>query len=195
MEENKCTHCNKVFTSKEALEMHTKAKHPEHKPTLDLKTKKRIIKYSLTFVIIILIAYGGYNLFQNSAKLSSGSYTKGNVHWHAYPTVEICGEEKQLPYPIGANEHLGSALLHTHSPPENYIHIEGHVYSADEIKLGKYFDGLGVKFNQDEIFDTKNGDLCNNQPGKLRMFANNVESFEFRNYVIKDQDKILMKYE
>ncbi len=196
MEEIKCIKCNKSFNSKEALEMHNKSKHPEIKPIITQKTKRKIIKYSLILLIIILISYGSYALFKKSGDVSSSSYTKDSVHWHAYPTIMICGEEKILPYPTGSkNEHLGNALLHTHAPPDNFIHIEGKVYKVDEIKLGKYFDVIRVKFDKDQILDTKNGDLCNSKPGKLIMFVNDIENFEFRDYIIKDQDKILIKYE
>ena len=195
MNEIKCEQCNKVFISKEALEQHNKARHPEVKPVITQRTKRKITKYVIILIIIALIAYGVYALYQKTSKLDFSTYTQGAVHWHAYPTVEICDEEKELPYPIGANEHLGSALLHTHTPPENYIHIEGRVKSEEDIKLGKYFDNIGVKFSQEQIFDTKNGDLCNGKPGKLKMFVNDVENFEFRNYTIKDQDRILIKYE
>ncbi|MEK6907354.1 MAG: C2H2-type zinc finger protein [Nanoarchaeota archaeon] len=194
MNEIKCDKCNRVFTTKEALEMHNKSKHPEIKPIITQKTKRKIVKYIIALIIIILISYGGYNLFQRSAELSSSSYTKTSVHWHAYPTVIICGEEKQLPHPLGS-AHLGNNLLHTHAPPDNFIHIEGRVYSPDEIKLGKYLDVIGVKFDQDRILDKKNGDLCNNKAGKLRIFVNDIENFEFRDYIMKDQDKILIKYE
>ncbi len=194
----KCIECDRNFNSKEALRMHNESRHPEKitKPIINLgyKQKKMIFTYLIIFVILILVAYGGYGLFKKSAEKEVNAYTKTSVHWHAYPKVIICGKEKELPSPLGQG-HLGNALLHTHSPPDNFMHIEGKVYSADEIKLGKYFEVLGIKFTENQIFDTKNGDLCNNKIGKLRMFVNDIENFELNNYVVKDKDNILIKYE
>lgn len=90
---------------------------------------------------------------------------------------------------------MGNNLLHIHSAPDNFIHIEGRVYSTDEIKLGKFFDVININFNKDQIFDKKNGDLCNNKPGKLKMLVNDIENSEFRDYIIKDKDKIVIKFE
>ena len=198
MSEIKCIECNRIFNSKEALEMHNKQKHQEKikKPLIYLsyKQKRKLLTYFIVFIFLILISYGGYGLFKKSAEKEATAYTKTNVHWHTYPKVIICGEEKELPYPLGQG-HLGNALLHTHSPPDNFMHIEGKVYSADEIKLGKYFEVLGIKFTQSQIFDKKNGDLCNGKLGKLKMFVNDIENFELNNYVIKDKDNILIKYE
>lgn len=198
MSEIKCIECNRVFGSKEALEMHNKQKHLEKikKSLINLcyKQKRKLLTYSIVFIFLILIAYGSYGLFKKSTEEATNAYTKTSVHWHAYPKVIICGEEKELPYPLGQG-HLGNALLHTHSPPDNFMHIEGKVYSADEIKLGKYFEVLGIEFTENQIFDIKNGDLCNDKLGKLKMFVNDVENFELNNYVIKDKDNIFIKYE
>jgi len=198
MKEFRCIYCNKGFGSEEGLGMHTKQKHPEtiKKSLINLshKQKRKLLIYPMVFILLILIFYGGYVLFKNSAEKEVNAYTKTSVHWHAYPKVIICGEEKELPYPLGQG-HLGNALLHTHSPPDNFMHIEGRVYSADEIRVGKYFEVLGITFNENQIFDTKNGDLCNDKPGKIRMLINDEENFELNNYVVKDGDDIIIKYE
>lgn len=198
MNEFRCVECNKTFGSKQALEMHDQSKHPEKikKPFINLsyKQKKKLFTYLIVFLILTVVVYGGYGLFKKAGEEEANSYTKTNIHWHAYPKVIICDEEKELPYPLG-QAHLGNALLHTHSPPDNFIHIEGRIYSVDDIKLGKYFDVIGVSFNQDQIFDIKNGDLCNGELGKLKMFVNDVENFEFREYILRDQDNILIKFE
>jgi len=198
MNEIKCMECNKDFGSKDALEMHNKRKHPEKIKksliSLNYKQKKKLVKWIIVFLILAFLIFSIYGLSKKSSEKEANSYTKTSVHWHAYPKVEICGKEKELPYPLG-KDHLGNALLHTHSPPDNFIHVEGRVYSPNDIKIGKYFEVLGIKFTENQIFDTKNGDLCDDKPGKLRMFVNDIENFELNNYLIKDKDNIVIKYE
>ena len=58
MAEFKCEKCDKEFASKEALDMHTESKHPESykKPLLSKGNKKKIIRYVIIFIFVLLVA-------------------------------------------------------------------------------------------------------------------------------------------
>lgn len=120
------------------------------------------------------------------------TFPTGDVHWHAYPSVEICGETKQLPLPALGQEHLGSPLLHTHD--DGWIHIEGKVNSPQDITLGLYMKNIGAKFDSTHLLDKTNGDLCNGVAGKVQLYVNGIANTEFENHVIKDQEQVLFKF-
>ncbi len=163
-------------------------------------TTGKIKKYSSIALVLIFIGsifsvfvFSGNSETGNS-NLNTGNLTfpLGNIHWHATPLIEICGEKKSTPVPL-TNRHLGSNLLHTHE--DSLIHIEGNVQSPEHITLGKFFDGIAVKFSETKIMNKTNGDLCNGNKGKVKMLVNGKENFEFRNYVIKEKDVIKIIFE
>ena len=113
----KCDICNKEFNSKDALNMHNRAKHMTKEGREEIKNyivkskkNKKIFMYLVIGILFLGIAYGSYSLFSNSYQ---ESYTKGDVHWHATISVFICGDEIDMPVPFG-DEHVGKPLLHTH---------------------------------------------------------------------------------
>lgn len=57
MKEFKCDKCDKEFESKEALNMHNKAKHPDlyKEPKIPTKWKKKIKTYGTTLLIALIV--------------------------------------------------------------------------------------------------------------------------------------------
>jgi len=156
------------------------------------KTRKNIIKYSIIGIIGVIIIYFLFNLF---SKPVVKSYTDGPVHWHASLDVFICGNKMDVPKeaPVGEH-HLGLPLLHTHA--DRLIHIEGQVWKKEDISFGAYMDAINVPFSNDTIMEYKNDGMCNDgKLNKVKMLVNGKENFELRNYVVKDKDKIEIRYE
>ena len=156
-------------------------------------------KYSIYCLIALVVIFGIFKLFSGSSdstdgNSNSGPYTSGPVHWHASLDTFICGEKVLVPEEAPLGEHmLGLPLLHTHA--DRLIHIEGQVWKKEDIALGRYIDVIGEKFSNEQILDKKNGDLCDETPGKVNMFVNGKENLEFRDFVPKDGDKIEIKFE
>ncbi|MBI5391766.1 hypothetical protein HZB00_02065 [Candidatus Woesearchaeota archaeon] len=177
---------------KKELRKEEREEQKQNQPIPWKKYKGKAIGYGILAIILFLFILLLYKVSQ--VKPAEG-YTSGPVHWHAYPTVMVCGEEKTLPYPA-PSQHLGNPLLHTHAPPENYAHIEGQIYNKDDITLGKYFDAIGVKFSNTGILEKRNGEKCGNgKPGQVRMSVNGVPNTELRNHVLADGEKILITFE
>lgn len=159
---------------------------------------KNLVRYGSIALVVVALVAGIFVLGKDDVDggaVKEQPYTSGQVHWHASLEVFTCGRFREMPKPIGAGDaHLGSPLLHTHK--DGLIHIEGRIYRKQDIMLGKYMDNLDVKFDEDSIMDYVNGDGCNDgKENKVRMQVNGKENFEFRNYVINDGDKIVIKYE
>jgi len=55
----------------------------------------------------------------------------------------------------------------------------------DDLRLGRFFEIWGKRFNKNCIFDK-----CSGPEGQLKMFVNGELNYEFENYMMKDGDKI-----
>ena len=153
-------------------------------------SNKKIVIYSVVVVVVVVLGFALFKLLRSPAE---ESFTEEAVHWHARLKVFLCGEERLMPAPVGEH-HLGLPLLHTHE--DRLIHIEGRIWRKEDIMLGKYMDAVGVPFAQDRIFEHVNGNMCNDgKENKVRMFVNGEENFEFRDYVIRDNDETVVRYE
>ena len=182
-----------VLTKRERKELRKQQKEQERlgkeEKTAFKKRNKRIVSWSVSLIIIFLIVYGIYFLFSGE-KIES--HSNGEVHWHSRLNVFVCGNEVLMPSPSGEH-HVGLPLLHTHE--DRLIHIEGIVWKPEDITLGKYMEAIGRNFKGNELLDKKNGNVCNNLPGKVKFFVNGKENFELTNYVIKDGENYELRFE
>lgn len=151
------------------------------------KTKNMILLICVFAVFILFIYYVKNNYYVETP------YTSGEVHWHASVDMFVCGEKRDDLNNLGKVQHVGGSLLHTHG--DGIAHIEGRILKQEEITLGRFFNAVGLKFSDSQILDKKNGDLCNETPGKIKIFVNNQENTEFRNRVLKDGDAIKIVFE
>ncbi len=184
---------------KQKIEQHHEERQRGFK---EIEKKGKIKKFGA--IAIALIFFGSIFSFfaifapsnpTGNAVLNTAGLTfpLNQIHWHAIPTIELCGLQKSIPTPIGS-AHLGGPLLHTHEDAK--IHIEGSVSDPSQITLGNFFENIGVKFSETQIIDKTNGDTCpDGGIGQVKMLVNNLPSTEFRNYVIKDGDLINIKFE
>ncbi len=156
-----------------------------------------VVKKIITWTIVIALIGGFIWLFIPSDRDNINgnfAYVGKEVHWHTDVEVYLCGEKRDFPR-TGVGEHFkGLPLLHTHD--DNRIHVEGYVKNEGDVLLGKFFDAIKVPFDNETIYEYKNGGMCNDgKENKARMLVNGQESFEFRSHVIKDGDRLIVRYE
>lgn len=159
------------------------------------RQRRQIKKAVKVFIIVFAVAAAIFGISWYFSKSPVSPETKDEVvsasgiHWHSTLTVNIFGEEQDIPAGIGL-ERLAHKPLHTHDR-DNVIHMEfeGIVLEKD-IRLGKFFDVWQKTFNKNCIFDK-----CSSSEGKLKMLVNGVENSEFENYVMQDGDKIEIIFE
>lgn len=151
--------------------------------------KKKLLMWSITSVAILAII--GFFIFLFSGE-TTGPFSGGEVHWHASVKVLLCGIQQSLPAPQ-PNAHLGSPLLHTHD--DKQIHVEGTVWKAEDITLGKYMSAIGLTFTNDKLLDKENGDLCDGKLGKVKLFVDGKENTELASYVIHDKESYELRFE
>jgi len=189
----KCEACNKIFGSKEALDMHNAAKHPEKVPKSGKSVPIKKIRNWAIFILIIGFAIWaiyalmtGPNSFDtlSASEINIGSHKNIALHIHSDLEIKINNQSFPIPANIGIQTGI-MRPLHTHDATGE-IHIEG-PYARD-FKIGEFFDVWGETFNSSCIFEQ-----CT-ENGKLKMLVNEQESQQFENYILKDGDKIVIEF-
>ncbi len=162
------------------------------------EASKKIIYWGIVVIVSIITIY----LVVNTISINLTSYSRGLVHWHADIEIEICGEEVKLKEAESIFSNMvGNQKVHHHE--DLRIHVEGVVNTREEATLGYFFDAIEEDFTSKSILGYKNDDICPNtgKPGKLIMFVNDIDNYEFRDYEIShytdvppgDKIKIIFK--
>ncbi len=120
-------------------------------------------------------------------------YPRVGAHWHAPFSVEVCGRALSFP-PSPGNVHThGDGVIHVH--PETDEEGRGATLAA-------FFQSLGMSVQQDGLVlpggrRFRNGDLCGDKPGRLRVWVNDRELTveEFLRYYPQDRDRIRVSFQ
>lgn len=105
--------------------------------------------------------------------------SRNGIHWHSNLEVYVKGVRQDIPADIG----IGAVHqpMHTHAG-DNTIHLEfSGLTTKKDLKLGNFFKNWGRDFRS---FGTP-----------ASMTVNGKENTELENYVMKDNDRIEIKYE
>ena len=145
---------------------------------------KTILIFGIIFAVIL-----AWFIFSKLSMPPTDIIAQNGLHWHAELSINILGQPQEIPAGLGLAG-LPHNPLHTHDR-DSVIHLEfeGKVM-ADDIRLGRFFQIWGKQFNKDCIFDK-----CSGEEGTLKMLINGKENSEFDNYIMKDGDKIELRYE
>ncbi len=189
-----------------ALSAHDKREHQKkqreeakEEKESEKELKQRNKNYFWIIVTIIgIIAFAGIVGWLYSGKKEM--YTDREIHWHATIDLTICGEHVDMPCnvvsegTVHGKNFCGEHIMHHHY--DNVIHIEGVIEKKEDIALGKFFDIVGIPFDKDKILDKKNGDLCGDKPGMLKMYVNGQPRTDFRDFIpsaVEDARKQIVK--
>lgn len=135
-------------------------------------------------VVTLIILVGGVLLVsrQSSEETSIPEdqiISRNGLHWHPELAIYIKGQKQEITKDIG----IGTIHqpLHTHDT-SGTIHMEMKgLITKDETRLGNFFKIWGKEFN----FGGQN----------IKMAVNGQENNEFENFLMKDGDKIEIRYE
>ncbi len=172
------------------------------------KSSKNGIKLlGIIGAIAVGVAYGAVSGAFSSVGAPAHGTEKIVMHIHPHLTIKIDGETVAIPQNVGIDPELykdhsldtygmkmpgmssmaGMAPTHTHDA-SGTIHVESTV--VRDYTLGDFFNVWGVTFT-----DTCIMDKCNDGTKTVKMFVNGQPSSEFRNYVMKDHDDIVIQYD
>lgn len=157
-----------------------------------MKTETKAVIGGAIFTILLVV--GAVFLLSREEQVNVSEdqiISRRGIHWHPRLTIIIKGEKQELPADFG----LGAihSPIHTHAADskQGILHMEmSGLVAKDEAKLGKWFQLWGKQFNSNCIFDK-----CNGSEGAVKMVVNGAENNEFENYLMKDGDRIEVKYE
>lgn len=173
----------------------------------ELAFKKVRLRRTVKIALISLIAVAGIGALawygsENSESVPEGDIvSREGIHWHPELTVYVKGQKQIVPPNIGIGMQyagyprfdpmMGMTDMHTHdnSGTLHWEVMEGPV-TKDDVRIGTFFRIWGKTFSNNCIFD-----YCNGPDGTVKMFVNGKENTEFENYLVKDKDKIEIRYE
>ena len=157
-----------------------------------MSTEKKII--GLIGLATIAILVGGVFFLSKSENPSvpeSEIVERNGLHWHPKLTVTIKGQRQEIPANLGIGAVHQKMHTHDQDAKDGIIHMEIQgVVSKEDTKLGNFFRIWGKEFTSTKILDKTNG-----PDGKVKMLVNGKENTDFENYLMKDSDKIEIKYE
>ena len=205
-EKNRCDKCNRDFSSEEGFNQHNRDKHgigkekkekrimpkDDRDKVIEKAVKKRktmrILKYTIPIILIIAVVAVAVVYIPKREDLT-GIGPINSQHIHADFAVYINGTQ------LGFNDNkyfagdLHDRYTHLLSPYDTLIHIR-----ATGITIGYFVKSIDIPFNSTCITDKAGNSLCNDDENTLKFYVNDEENFAFDEYLIKDQDKILISY-
>lgn len=137
----------------------------------------------ITVATLVILVGGVFLVSRQSSQEASipdaEIVSRNGLHWHPELSVYVKGEKQEIPKDLG----IGAVHkpMHTHDT-SGTIHMEMNgLVTKEETKLGNFFKIWGKAFN----FGGQN----------IKMLANGQENTEFGSYLMKDGDKLEIRYE
>ncbi|NDB51226.1 MAG: protein-disulfide isomerase [Nitrosopumilaceae archaeon] len=159
------------------------------------KTKNKLIAIAVIAAIVGIIAFAGYHYYEKlqkgGDKLSgpAGAGKLGGEHEHAAILVRIFGDKFNFALP---EYQVKSPYIHFESQNGETIHRH-----AANVPLGFLFHSVKITLDdQCFIFPDKKPEhtFCTNNDYSLNFYVNHQKVPSIINYVIKDDDRVLVLY-
>jgi hypothetical protein len=157
------------------------------------KRKNMIMGLAVLAGIVAIIAFAGYHFVTKtqSSPLNApvGAGSLGDEHEHASLLVRIFGDKFDF---SPQTYQVKSPYIHFEGEDGNTIHRH-----ASNVKLGYLFDSIKLGLTDDcFIFPDKTNahTFCTNDDYTLKFFINHKQVDGIRDYVLQDDDRILITY-
>lgn len=137
------------------------------------------MKILIIIIMAIIVVLGGSSWWSRSMQSrNSQIISKTGIHWHPELEIYVEGEKIEIPQNMGiVGEH---GPVHTHEDlPIIHLEFPGLVRESD-IRLGKFFEVWKKDFRE---FGPN-----------VTMTVNGGENTEFGNYIMRHEDKIVLRY-
>lgn len=154
--------------------------------------KKILLAIIISTVLILVGAIFYFSKSESSKKTPKEDVISANgLHWHPILSIYIEGKKQNIPVDVGIlpTKH---EEIHTHEDADKGIlHMEmTGIVTKNETRLGRFFEIWGKTFISSQIFENKNS-----TDSTVKMFVNGKANSDFENYLMKDGDKIEIRYE
>jgi len=179
-----CKHCEKQFTSQQALEMHVNAKHAV---PVQPKGENPLAKHKLTLIgagIALIILWGVWTLYVGAVS-GSGVGAVGSTHIHMDIKVYLDG----VPVNFGDQKYqLRAQQVHFESGDGDVFHVH-----ATGVTLGYLFETLGGRLSETCI-SLDGVTKCNDGTKTLKFYVNGQPNNQFGKYLPRSLDKLSVSY-
>ncbi len=170
------------LTKKERKELRRQEKIEVKETAIQTRQTKKIVCWVGWSIFGIAVIAGFVWLVASAPKTPEGeTLSRNGFHWHPELTIYVKGEKQELPPNIG----IGAVHqpIHTHDDSnQGIVHME--------------FQGLVRKENATLGQFLKNWDKDILSFGaNTKMTVNGEESTEYENYVMRDKDKIELRFD
>ncbi|MBI2592729.1 MAG: hypothetical protein HYW37_01020 [Candidatus Colwellbacteria bacterium] len=147
------------------------------------------LKIVLILTIVTIAAYGAFWFIDSLPEpAETDIISKSGIHWHPELSIYIKGVKQEISANIGIG--VAHQPIHTHDATGT-LHLEfSGLVAKDDVKLKNFFKNWGKEFNSTCVFDK-----CNGEDGTVKMYVNGRENKDFENYLMKDKDRIEIRYE
>lgn len=170
------------LSKKERKELKRQEKLEAKEAEMQSRQRKKIISRVAWGVFGVAIVGGLIWLVASAPKTSEGDIlSRTGFHWHPELTIYVKGEKQEFPSNIG----IGAVHqpIHTHDDSnQGIVHMEFQGMARKEnATLGQFFKNWGKDINS--------------FGANMKMTVNGEENTEYENYVMRDKDKIELRYE
>ena len=157
------------------------------------KEKKRNMAIAIGVLVGIaaIIGYSGYTFVTLGSTVTApgtppGAGKLGDEHEHASLLVRIFGDKFDFSVPA---YQIKSSWIHFEGQDGNTVHRH-----SSGVTLGYLFDTLKIRLT-DKCFVFPDGrQFCTDDTYSLKFYINHKEVSDIRNYVIHNDDRILISY-
>jgi len=153
------------------------------------KKKQKLVLIAVFAAIATIIGLSIYNftnLEYGTKNIPEGAGRLGDEHIHASLLVRIFGDKFDFSLPA-------------YQVKNSWIHFEArdgttiHMHSTGVI-LGYLFESLGISITDNCYIFPDQREFCTNKDYSLKFYINNTQIDSIHDYVIKDNDRILISY-
>lgn len=157
------------------------------------KRKNMLIGLGVLAVVAGIVAFASWTFIEKSStdplRGPPGAGPLNDEHEHASLLVRIHGDKFDFSLPP---YQVKSPYIHFEGEDGNTIHRH-----ASNVPLGFLFDSIKIGFTDDcFIFpdQTPQHTFCTNEDYSLKFYVNHEKVESLKNYVIKEDDRILISY-
>ena len=140
-------------------------------------------------VVAVISAYAGYEFVTMSGDAPGAPENAGKLgdeHIHASVLVRVFGDKFDFSLP---NYQIKSSWIHFENQDGDTIHRH-----ASGVELEFLFNSLGIGIDEDCFTFPDGRAFCTNEDYSLKYFINHKEVNDLREYVVMEEDRILISY-
>ena len=168
------------LSKKERKELRREQRLEEKQKEARQRAMKRMTKIAVTVIIVggSIGAFGWY--LATRPPIPEGEIlSRSGLHWHSELAIFVKGEKQEIPANVGIG--VVHSPMHTHDL-SGVIHLEFQgVVHKDDLNLGRFFELWGKDFME--------------LGSSVKMTVNGEENAELQNYIMRDGDKVELRYE